>query len=558
MDQTFSEYQLVKQLAQKTSSSLYLAQSSTIPTERVVVKVFDGSGLATTQEQERFQQEVSRLSQLSHPYIVPLLGGGILENDHPYLVSTYIPRDSLRNRLHALYPARLPLETVLRIIVQVGQAFSYAHAWNILHNNVKSENVLFTADDTILLTDFTLNSIAESYGPDIRPNLRTACYMAPECFVGKSSAASDQYALACLAYELLAGHPPFTAAALSTWQLKHTSEQPIPLSNVAPSVPEHSAAAIDRALSKDPSGRFADIASFIEAITATSLRVALSHFTTPHQAIRPEPTLPQVENAPIESDEPPSGMASLVEFDTFQPEVVPQIEFDAFQASPVEFGGPELQEQQEDQEYQASEIEDTEKRAALPSFAAIKNQAPSLAIQEFGQGQMLPHMETVQSNPDRISKLPLPGNHRTKRSRWIILSITCLCLVGIAVASQFLLPANAAQQASKLSSSISPVQGTATTVQATPTLSPTAPTATQATNDQREIPMATPTLAPTATLKPTPSPTATHSATPTAKPWSPSPTPVPTHAATPTPRPTPTPTPTKKCSCWIFCYCKHS
>lgn len=522
MDQTFSEYQLIKQLAQKTASSLYLARSTTSSTENVVIKVFDASNLNSEQEQEHFLRDVNRLKQLAHPYILPLLSGGIEEN-HPYLVNAYVPRDSLRNRLHALNPSRLPLDTAMQIIVQVGHALSYAHAWNILHANIKTENVLFNADGSILLTDFTLSTITASQGSDARPNLRTACYMAPECFTGRSNMASDQYALACLAYELLTGHPPFTAAALSTWQLKHTSERPAPLTGIVLGLPEHSAAAILKALSKDPNERFATITAFIEALTATSLKVALMHFTAPHQAIK-------LDLIPL-------------------PPEVPQTM-------------PEPQESSQIQESQDSSTEETV--TSLPTLVMPVVEMATASNRQEVQPQAILQAEAMPSNQMEV-KRPTTLSSKMKRGRWFILSITCLCLVGIAVASQFFLPAIAAQQANKLSSSVSTIPGTPTdTTQATSTAVQITATAVQLTDNQRVIPMATPTLLPTATPTPTHSPAATPRPTATATPRSvatPSPTSTSSHVATPTPTPTPqvspTPTPTQVVQptptvCWYW------
>src|SRR6266567_7299988 len=158
MYQTFSDYQLVTQLARKTASCVYLAQSMKVPSDEVVLKVFDSIRLDGVQEQENFLQEVHFLKQLHHPYILPLLSGGI-EEGHPFLVSKYVPLGSLRSSINSSFPMCTSLNEAMQTIVRVGQALSYAHTWKRLHTNIKPENVLFESGGQAVLTDFALHSM---------------------------------------------------------------------------------------------------------------------------------------------------------------------------------------------------------------------------------------------------------------------------------------------------------------------------------------------------------------------------------------------------------------
>lgn len=265
MMQILRDYEFISQLSKRSSSSVHLAQATFAPeSDPVVVKIFTTINMEEEEEQERFLQEVSYLKQLHHPHILEVLEGGV-ERGHPCLVSVYADRGSLRKKLGSGTP--LPLQSAVQIIAQVGQALSYAHAWNILHTRLKPENVLFGANGEILLADFALESVTEGNTPDTRPDLRTACYMAPEQFRGEASEASDQYALACLAYELLTGAPPFMAAAFSTWELKHTSENPVPLRVHNAAIPVQIEMAVLKGLAKDPVERHASIEAMIEAMT---------------------------------------------------------------------------------------------------------------------------------------------------------------------------------------------------------------------------------------------------------------------------------------------------
>ncbi|GHO51081.1 serine/threonine protein kinase [Ktedonospora formicarum] len=237
MNQIFRDYQLVTQLSRKAFSCLYLAQPIAASTENVVIRIFDS--ISADFVQEHFQKEINQITHLRHPFILPLHSGGI-EQGHPYLVSGYAPSDSLRNRIMALQPRPFPLAKALLTIVQLGQALGYAHAWNILHTNIKPENVLFNAQDQALLADFIPSSLTKDYLSRQQPDLQSARYKAPEQLAGTESMESDQYALGCIAYEILTGQSPFTVIALSTGQLKRTSEHPTPLTQIIPGLPSMS------------------------------------------------------------------------------------------------------------------------------------------------------------------------------------------------------------------------------------------------------------------------------------------------------------------------------
>ena len=166
-------------------------------------------------ECENLLQKAQRIRQLQHPRLMPILDMGI-EEEQPFVVREYLPNESLRSRLQRLFPGRLKLGDALTIILQVGGALAYAHEYNVVHGNIKPENILFDSSDQAVLTDF---SLVGSKGANIRDQTAgeyAFCYMAPEQFAGVCDARSDQYALGCMAYELITGQVPFAAQSLST------------------------------------------------------------------------------------------------------------------------------------------------------------------------------------------------------------------------------------------------------------------------------------------------------------------------------------------------------
>ncbi|GHO49391.1 serine/threonine protein kinase [Ktedonospora formicarum] len=270
MSQVFREYHLVEQLARKRSSSLYLTEHSSDPEKQAVVKVFTSVQFTEEQEQAQFLQEISLLSQLNFPHILPILDAGI-ERIHPYILTRYIPSGSLKELLRN---GSLTLESIIQIIKQVGQSLMYAHGWDIVHANLKTENIFLEADNHVLLTDFKIPSIfqavTQSNIPGARIDTRSACYMAPEQFDGITSPETDQYALGCLAYELLTGQLPFIAASLSTLRQRHIHDVPTTLISLRSDLPPHLDKAVLQAMAKRPEQRFASISDFLMALEYSS------------------------------------------------------------------------------------------------------------------------------------------------------------------------------------------------------------------------------------------------------------------------------------------------
>src|SRR4051794_20869438 len=204
MQEHFHRYTLTKEIASKPSGSVYLAHRVNNASKKVALKVFKATSFTSKLQSQNFLQTAERIRQLRHSSIVPIVDLGI-EQGHPYVVREYLASSSLRHRLDSLSPQRLNLQKALIIIFQVGQALCYAHEHHILHGNLKPENIFFNDDGEVLLADFGLTSFNDMTKLDDQSDRQTMSYLAPEQFVGSITEKSDQYALACLAYELIAG-----------------------------------------------------------------------------------------------------------------------------------------------------------------------------------------------------------------------------------------------------------------------------------------------------------------------------------------------------------------
>src|SRR2546430_161976 len=151
MQSKFHQYDLTTELAKKYSHTTYLASPINPqgghgePEHQVVLTVFASSLFHFPHEREKLLLKAKSIKKLQHPHLVPILDMGI-EQEQPFVVREYLPNGSLRSRLKKISPDRLELGESLTIVSQVGQAVAYAHERNVLHGNIKPENILFDAN----------------------------------------------------------------------------------------------------------------------------------------------------------------------------------------------------------------------------------------------------------------------------------------------------------------------------------------------------------------------------------------------------------------------------
>src|SRR6266849_3463160 len=271
MPEKFHKYDLTETLSKKYSHTTYLASPTNPqrghgePERQVVLTVFASSLFRFPHERESLLQKAQRIKQLRHPHLTPILDMGI-EEGQPFVVREYLPNGSLRSRLKKPSPERLQLLDVLNMVLQVGEALAYAHEHTIVHGNIKAENILFDANGHAVLADFNLVSRKDAVIRDQTSEEYAFCYLAPEQFAGIGDARSDQYALGCLTYELIAGRVPFAAQSLASMMGHQSSSVLVPLSESVADLPPSLEAAVLKTLAKDPDERFFDFSLFLEII----------------------------------------------------------------------------------------------------------------------------------------------------------------------------------------------------------------------------------------------------------------------------------------------------
>jgi len=221
----------------------------------------------------RFLREAETAAQLNHPNIVPIFS--VDDRDGlVWFVMGLVEGESLGARL--LREPRPPFPDVKRILKDVADALSYAHARGIIHRDIKPDNILLDKQTgRPIVTDF---GIARAIEGDSRLTVTgtavgTPAYMSPEQAMGEGEidGRSDLYSLAVVGYQMLAGELPFKASNTPAMLMKHLSDPLRPLNSVRPEVPRALAALIERTLAKKPHQRWRDAAEFRDALETVSL-----------------------------------------------------------------------------------------------------------------------------------------------------------------------------------------------------------------------------------------------------------------------------------------------
>lgn len=260
-------YRLKSTLGSGGASHVYLADE--LKTGRCVAIKVLREELAATVCADRFLVEIGIAELFEHPNIVPVYASGTADG-LPYYVMPCVEGQSLRARLSRVGP--LALDEVLHICEDVSAALEYAHRRRVVHRDIKPENVLLHAGRALVL-DFgiALALDAIEYPRRTMPGFApgTPDYMSPEQAQGDAliDGRSDIYSLACVAYEMIYGRPPFTGTPRLVL-LRQISAEALPLGCRMPGLPHGLSAAVSRALAKAPAHRFATPSAFVAAMRA--------------------------------------------------------------------------------------------------------------------------------------------------------------------------------------------------------------------------------------------------------------------------------------------------
>jgi serine/threonine protein kinase len=266
-------YKLLSPLGAGGFALVYLGEHIYLQTKAAIKVLHFGPNLGST-ELEQFLKEARTIAQLRHPNIVGILEFGV-EDDVPYLVMEYAPNGSLRSK----HPrgSVLSISTVVSYVQQIASALQYAHENNVVHCDVKPENMLLSQDNEVLLSDFGIARAVQN-SVSTQDAVGTIHYMAPEQFAGKPIPASDQYALGVVVYQWLSGQLPFNGNNVAEMFFLHTYSEPPVLREIMHVIPPDIEEVVSRALAKNPNQRFPDVQAFANALEEASTPTELRNF----------------------------------------------------------------------------------------------------------------------------------------------------------------------------------------------------------------------------------------------------------------------------------------
>jgi serine/threonine protein kinase len=261
----FGPYQLDDLIGRGGMGVVYRATDRAL--ERpVALKLLDPERAQDPSFRARFISESKLAASLDHPNVVPIHQAG--EHDGVlFIAMRYVPGNDLRNLLAT--HGGVEAHRAVRVIAQVASALDAAHERGLVHRDVKPANVLLDRDDHVYLSDFGL---CQQAGTECAPEegvVGTADFLAPEQIRGEAAGpATDVYALACTAFNLLTGRVPFPAATYEGKLWAHLSEPPPSARVLVPALPRALDEVLARAMAKEPQVRHASAGAFADAARA--------------------------------------------------------------------------------------------------------------------------------------------------------------------------------------------------------------------------------------------------------------------------------------------------
>ena len=269
-----ANYELESEVGRGGMGIVYCARDRRLKRE-IAIKVLPPELSFRADIRQRFLREAETAAQLNHPNIVPIYT--VEEKDNlVYFVMSYIKGDNLGQRLQQHGPIA-PVE-VRRILREVADALSYAHNRNVIHRDIKPDNIIIDEETgRAMVTDFgiarALTDSGDSRLTATGMAIGTPAYMSPEQSAGDSAidGRSDLYSLGVVGYQMLCGQPPFVANNTPSMLVKHLSEKPIPVDERWPDLPQDLSRAVMMCLEKDPADRFPNAAAFAVALDGGSM-----------------------------------------------------------------------------------------------------------------------------------------------------------------------------------------------------------------------------------------------------------------------------------------------
>lgn len=210
----------------------------------------------------RFHREAINATSLAHPNIVNIYDVGEEDNIY-YLVMEYVNGETLKQYIQNNAP--IPLEKVIDIMLQIASGISHAHQNNIIHRDIKPQNILIDKDENVKITDFGI-AIALTSTTITHTNsvIGSVHYISPEqARGGVATKKSDIYSLGIVMFEMLTGRLPFSGDSAVSIALKHLQDETPSPRRYNPEIPQSVANIVIKATAKDPYYRYDDVEAMI-------------------------------------------------------------------------------------------------------------------------------------------------------------------------------------------------------------------------------------------------------------------------------------------------------
>jgi hypothetical protein len=263
-------YEMESELGRGGMAIVYRARDTRLK-RGVAVKLLPPELAFRADIRTRFLREAETSARLSHPNIVPIYT--VDERDGlVFFVMALVMGGSVGDRLRQ--SGAMPITDARRILREVADALGYAHRNGVVHRDIKPDNVMLDADSgRAMVTDFGIARAASDEGGASRLTatgaaIGTPAYMSPEQCAGdrEIDGRSDLYSLGAVAYQMIAGEPPFIGGNTPSMMMRQVMERPVPLGQRRAGVPPDLERIIMRLLEKDPGNRFATGADLVDAL----------------------------------------------------------------------------------------------------------------------------------------------------------------------------------------------------------------------------------------------------------------------------------------------------
>jgi serine/threonine-protein kinase len=264
-------YEVDSEIGRGGMGIVYCAKDNRLK-RNVAIKLLPPELAFRTDIRSRFLREAETAAQLSHPNIVPIYN--VEERDNlVFFIMAFIAGDNLATKLQKEGP--MEAGEVRKVLREVADALAYAHKRNVVHRDIKPDNILIDSDTgRAMVTDFgiarALTDTGDSRLTATGMAIGTPAYMSPEQSAGETQidGRSDLYSLGVVGYQIACGELPFNAPNTPSMLVKHLSEMPMPVDEKQPDLPADLARAIMLMLEKDPMNRFPDAQSVVVALSS--------------------------------------------------------------------------------------------------------------------------------------------------------------------------------------------------------------------------------------------------------------------------------------------------